>query len=236
MSNDSHAIEPARLERRLQVSVVTLALLGTLLLGMGQMNYRLPTLVLLTGATSLLITDFKRWVQIGGFVANVAALVAVGFSVGDYLVFDTESQLLAIANLLVYLQIILQFQKKTIRIFWQLVRLSLLQVVVACALNLGVMFGALLVVYLCCVLRVLMLLYVLRETNRYSDPKGREVPRGQNVSATPAGSPTGQRWFGETVVGQLGGPAVNREMWRLMGLTTALTMVLTVLIFSVVPR
>jgi len=256
MSNNSQSIAPARLERRLQASVVVLSLLGTLLLAMGT-DFRLPALfelpnlqdmdqqesnplglglAMLAGVTSLLITDLKRWVQIGGLAANVLALIAVGISVFQYRVFDPGIQLLAIANLLVYLQIILQFQKKTIRIFWQLVMLSLLQVVVACALNLGVMFGVLLVVYLCCAMRVLMLLYVERESIRYSVPSGREVPQGQDVSATAAGTPARERWFDEAVAGQLGGPAVNRTMWRLIALSCVLTMVLTALIFSVVPR
>ena len=241
MPNNPEITAPARLERRLQVSAVLLSLLGTLVLGMGQMNYRLPLLVLLTGSTSLLVTDFRRWIEIGTFVANIAAIAAVVFSISDYLVFDTETQLLAIANLLVYLQIILQFQKKTIRIFWQLVVLSLLQVVVACALNLGVMFGGLLIVYLCCVLRVLMLMYVQRETESHSHRQERDEPGRRNVfrsiSSVPADSfPTDGRWFGEAVSGQLGGPAVNRSMWRLIALTSALTMVLTAMIFSAVPR
>ena len=51
---------------------------------------------------------------------------------------------MAIANMLVYLQVVLLFQEKTGRVYWQLLVLSLLQVVVAAALNLGPQFGLLL--------------------------------------------------------------------------------------------
>ena len=54
---------------------------------------------------------------------------------------------MAIANLLIYLQIVLFYQQKNPRLYWQLTVLSLLQVVVSAALNVGFEFGLVLILY-----------------------------------------------------------------------------------------
>ena len=77
----------------------------------------------------------------------MAALLAVVFSVSNFFHVSSEDQLLAVANLLVYLQVVLLFQKKTGRMYWQLLVLNVLQVVVGAALDLDMLFGLLLVVY-----------------------------------------------------------------------------------------
>ena len=81
-----------------------------------------------------------------------------------------ESQFISVANLLIHLQIILLFQKKAPRIYWQLITLSLLQVVVAAALNLFVMFGPLLVLYTCFAISALLLFFVYRQVDPYLLP------------------------------------------------------------------
>lgn len=156
------------IERMLQVCVATMAALGTLLFGIGQQSVTLPLLSALAAVTSLYVTDIRGWIRLNRGVANLAALLAVMIAIIDFFNFEHASQLLALANLLVYLQVILLFQPKDDRIYWQLLMLSLLQVMVATALNFGLLFGVLLVVYLMLALISLSLFLLLREAARIS--------------------------------------------------------------------
>lgn len=165
-----------KIERWLQVNLAAVVALGATLLGMGQRDMRLAVLAWLAAAASLVVTDLKGWIRLNRNLANVAALVAVGFSVVDFIRFETDSQLLAIANLLVYLQVVLLFQEKTARLYWQILVLSLLQVVVGAALNLGVGFGALLVVYLYLALTSLVLMFAKGEVARHDRPASASEP------------------------------------------------------------
>ena len=73
---------------------------------------------------------------------------------------------MAIANLLIYLQITLFYQRKNPRLYWQLAVLSLLQVVVSAALNVGVEFGLLLILYAAVAFSTLSFFFVHREVTR----------------------------------------------------------------------
>src|SRR5262249_34930911 len=75
-------------------------------------------------------------------------------------------KLMAIGSMLCLLQTVLFFQEKTARIYWHLIVLSVLEVVVAAALDLGPSFVPLLVLYLAVGLGTLVLLCAYRETAR----------------------------------------------------------------------
>ncbi|MCA9265478.1 MAG: hypothetical protein KDA60_16575, partial [Planctomycetales bacterium] len=151
-------------ERYLQVFLAATAALATVLLGLGEGNWILPVIAIFAAITSVLFTDIWQWFWFNRHVANVCALGAVGFTVIDYLGVDPSERLLSIANLLIYLQIVLFYQRKNDRVYWQILVLSLLQVVVSAALNLGVEFGLLLVLYMFLALVSLALLFVYRES------------------------------------------------------------------------
>ena len=152
------------LERRLQICLAAVASLGTLLLGLGQSNVTLPVVAIFAAVTSVYFTDHLGWFRLHRHVANLCALGAVGFAIMDFIEQESGTQLIAIANLLIYLQIILLYQRKNLRVYWHLLLLSLLQVVVAAALNLGIEFGVLLIVYMFLALITLALLFTLCET------------------------------------------------------------------------
>ncbi len=59
-----------------------------------------------------------------------------------------EMQAIGFARLLIYLQIIVLFQKKDARSYWLLIMLSLLQVVVAALFSQGIFFGLMLIIYM----------------------------------------------------------------------------------------
>lgn len=176
-------------ERLLQILMGTLAATGTLLLGMGQGNLLLPALMLLAVVASILFTDTLRWFRLHRAVANLAAIVAVGFSLAEFVGWrdDTHRQLLAIAHLLIYLQVVLLFQRKSERIYWQLAVLGLLQVVVAAALNAGVEFGVVLVIFSGVALWALAVFFVQRTSSRFP-----EVSAGEEARRKAPGSGRGE--------------------------------------------
>jgi len=221
-----------RVERLLQVNIVTLTVLGTLLLSVGQRVTALPLWVLIAALSSLWLTDVTGWFRLNRTATNIAAAVAVVLSFGELSQFRGGIQILAVANLLVYLQVILLFQKKEFRTYWQLAVLSLLQVIVAAAFNQGFSFGLLLVIYLFVGVSALALFFLHRE--------GSVPDRVEDAPAPPAAA--GGRWplSGQRAafVGSqhdarsgLGGELLG----RLVKITGG-TLVLTLLLFFVVPR
>lgn len=155
------------LERMLQVTVAALLTLGTLLLGIGQGSVLLPLLAAVAAIGSVWLTDVKGVVRLKQYMATMLALSTLGMFAIDLLRLGKDNQLLAIANLLVYLQVVLQFQRKDMRIYWQLLMLSLLQVVVAAALSLSLWFGPLVLIYLFLGLLALAQFFALRESQRF---------------------------------------------------------------------
>ncbi|MCC9609325.1 DUF3488 and transglutaminase-like domain-containing protein [Blastopirellula sp. JC732] len=156
-----------KVERLLQISVAVLAALGAMLLGGGETDdAALPIAAVAAAFISVYVTDIQRWFSLNRNLANIAALLAVAFSISDFWPGNSTEKLQAIAKLLIYLQIVLLFQRKSTRVYWHLCVLSLLQVVVAAALNLNVSFGFMLVAYMFAALTTLSLFFIYRETVR----------------------------------------------------------------------
>jgi len=166
-----------KLERIVQIHIGLMASVGAMLLGVAQGDMLLPMLVVFAAATSVVFTDALNWVRLNRWIANLAALIALFVSLIDF--FDEagiQSQLQAVANLLVYLQIVLFYQRKSNRLYWQLIVLSLLQVVVSAALNVPVEFGLLLLLYAALAISTLTFFFVHREISRITT-LGRSRPR-----------------------------------------------------------
>jgi hypothetical protein len=153
-------------ERLLQVNIAVLVPLGAVLLGMGEHGMTLPAIALVVTISANYLTDQWGWIRLSRLAANGLALVATAFALTRFF-HAAEEQLTSIANLLVYLQLIMLFQPKTLRLYWQVFVLSVLQVVVATALNSSILFGVMLVVYLFVALATLGLIFILRESERH---------------------------------------------------------------------
>jgi len=151
------------LERLLQISISVLVSLSTLLLGMGERNSTLPVVAVIVSVSSLYLTDIKGWLRLNTTVTNIAGLVALAATWHDWDYYAGESQLLSIANLLIYLQFVLLYRQKNLRNYWLLILLSLLQVAVASALNMSIFFGLLLLIYMFIGLLTLALFSIYRE-------------------------------------------------------------------------
>jgi hypothetical protein len=122
----------------LQIHLVCVVILSTLLLGSGLNDPRMPIIGASAALLSFLFTERLGWIRLNRFVANLLAVGIAVFSIyrffGDSLSGDVK--LGSIANLLTYVQVVLLFQAKSARLYWNIWVLSLLQVVVAAALSL----------------------------------------------------------------------------------------------------
>lgn len=207
-------------ERWLQVHLVILCLLGSLFVALSTENLLVPSGVLLAGITSVVFTDALRWLRLNRLLGNLGAVGAVLYSLRDFFRSGSDGQLLAIASLLVYLQVILFYQEKQSRLYWQMILLSLLQVVVGAALHLGLAFGVLLLVYTSVSVSTLVLFFIHRETELHSPGA---APVGPGLGhALPQRITDGEPWMS-----LLGGPATvhvddSREEISRSFLSTAL--------------
>src|SRR5687768_5297916 len=98
----------ATIQKLLSLHVAAVALLGTVLLGMGQEDAIRPLITFVAVVTAVYFVDLRRRFQLPRTVANLLALVALALSLLEF----SESganRLLAIANLLVYLQVVIWF-------------------------------------------------------------------------------------------------------------------------------
>ncbi|MHC4402804.1 MAG: transglutaminase TgpA family protein [Planctomycetota bacterium] len=146
----------------LNVNVAAMAFLGTLLLGLGQGSMAMPLAVLIAAVLSLWLTDAAGRFHLKRNAANLAAFAAVAFSVLRLAQSERASEFLVVVDLLIFVEIILLFQKKDLRTWWDLAMLSVLQVVVAATLSQGMLFGLLLILYLLLSLSALGLLHLYR--------------------------------------------------------------------------
>ncbi|MEQ8791814.1 MAG: DUF3488 and transglutaminase-like domain-containing protein [Pirellulaceae bacterium] len=174
-------------ERKLQINLAVMVALGSGLLGVAQSNVALPAAGVVSALVALIFTDIRQSFRLNRLLANTVALAAVVVVLLDFLTATDRSQLLAIANLLICLQIVLLFQEKTPRIYGHLAVLSLLQVVVSAALRVGVEFGALLLVYMVVAVSFLALLFNFRTVKRVMPPR---TPPGESESPATAIEPS----------------------------------------------
>ncbi|MGD9646702.1 MAG: DUF3488 and DUF4129 domain-containing transglutaminase family protein [Pirellulales bacterium] len=220
-----------QLELVLQITMATMTALGTLMLGMGERDLTLPVLAVIVSVSSVLITDYYGYLRLNARVANIAGSTAVVVFLWDLLQrFSGDTQLLAVANLLIYLQFILLYQQKTITIYWLLALLSFLQTAVATVLNFELLFGFLLLVYFVCGLLALGLFFTLRETLRYGGMASRV---DTSVGLTETGLPCRIEPNECTVVA---GDPLSWPFIRQMATVSAAALTFAIVFFFFVPR
>jgi transglutaminase-like putative cysteine protease len=166
-------------ERWLQIATAVMVTLSAALLGFSQGNVLLPIIMLLVAVTAVVFTDHLHWFRLHRVLANGAMLIAAFFSLREFIEVDSQQKLLAIANLLVYVQIIMLYQEKKIRIYGHLIVFSLLQAVVGSLLSRRFEFVVILSLYMVAALFALSLLSVFRQltgidrlAKRSREPRG----------------------------------------------------------------
>jgi transglutaminase-like putative cysteine protease len=155
------------IQRQLQITMATIAVLGTLLLSMGQRDLVLPLVMILAAGASVWLTDIRGLLRLNRTVANIAMLLAAAVSMRELIMYRGEMQAVGFARLLIYLQIIVLFQKKDARSYWLLIMLSLLQVIVAALFSQGIVFGVMLIIYMLIASLGLTLLLFLRQWEEF---------------------------------------------------------------------
>lgn len=224
------------LERLLQINMATLAALGALLLGMGQRSEGPPLLVVAAAALSIWLTDVTGRFQIGRRAANLLMLAAAAVSFRELYPLRGEMQTIGLSWFVIYLQIILLFQKKDERKYWLLVMLSLLQVLVATLFSQGIWFGMLLAVYMMLGFSAMTLLMLYRQWEHYR-PATKPSPQEQKETATKSRWPLLARRseFTGLPVGSVNA-GVGRDLFSRLGRMGLHTLALTAVLFFAVPR
>lgn len=156
-------------ERRLQINMAAMSSLATVMLGIRPETSAMIVAMLVVSVSSVLLTDHWGWFRLHRMVANIAMVVAAVVSLNDFFNSGSQNQLLSIAYLLIYVQMILLFQRKSKRIYGQLAVFSFLEVIVAALLNEGLTFGLLLMVYLGLAYYGLSLFFLFRELESLVD-------------------------------------------------------------------
>ncbi|MGA2032528.1 MAG: DUF3488 and transglutaminase-like domain-containing protein [Thermoguttaceae bacterium] len=220
------------LPRLLSVNVAVLVSLATLFLGMGERSPWTPLLVWLAALAAVALCDFTGWFYLNRTAAAAAGLAAVVFSFRQLLHLGGDARILALADLLSYLQVILLFQKKDQHLYWELIGLSFLQVAVATSFNQGIWFGMLLVLWMLIGLSAMALVFLYGQwqacqTGRDLPPPAAAGNRWPLVAAAPVfvSSPAGTNRAG-----------IVRELFARLGMIGIGTLILTLVIFFTIPR
>ena len=210
-------------ERLLQVTSALCVALGTILLGMGQRDLRMAVLAIIGSALSVWLTDILGLFRLNRWVASGIAFIASLVAFKGALPLNSLRSIIAIAELLVYLELILLFQKKNLRVYWQLLVLSLLQVVVSALFSQGAQFGLIIVIFMFVALLDLALLNLHFESLQASGlllKSGKTGPPKESFDST------------KPRVRILIRKDLFRQVFR-MGIST---LFLTMLVFFMMPR
>ncbi len=139
--------EIVRVRRLLTLMLVLLAFLTATLVAAGSESLFLPLLVLVVGTSSLLFVDFFEWFSLHHILAYFGMVLGTALALADYFLnaqTDTSKQLYAIGSLLIYPELVIMLQRKSLRLFEQMAIFLLLEIIVAALLNDNVLFGVLL--------------------------------------------------------------------------------------------
>lgn len=134
-------------KRQIQITLYVLVLISSLLLGLSLESPRLIVIAIVGATIGFVVTDLLRLFRIEGVLANIASIVILILAMKDFFPEDSTGKLVSVANLLVYLQTVLMFQEKNPRLNWQILILSLLQVVVGAIFTLDLEAGLLFLLY-----------------------------------------------------------------------------------------
>jgi transglutaminase-like putative cysteine protease len=140
--------------------------LSAFMLGLGQHESVLPILMFIAAVASFYLTDYRRIIRLGDWTVNVLVLIIVFCTFGEIIRNWGEDLAFSIARVLVFVEMVLLFREKATRFCWQILLISLLQVVVATVMQQSILFAFLLIVYVFIGLCAFVLIFLQRE-NQY---------------------------------------------------------------------
>ena len=139
--------QSVRVTRRLKLYFAVLSCLGGLVLAAGSDSGVLPAIAIFAAVFGYLFVDLFELFALPPIAAYAAMGLAALFCVSDFTEMSTPGnhQMIAVAQLLVFVQAILMLQRKSRRIFEQLGVFCLLELVVAAVFNHAIYYGLLLI-------------------------------------------------------------------------------------------
>ena len=201
-----------------------------------------PPIVLLAH----LAVDRRRAFHLPAVFANLLGLAAAGLALTELSSGEIEARLLFGAHLLVYLTWIISLQRKSFKVCWSLIALSVLQVAVASVLTAGAQFGIGLGGFLLLTLWALTNLSARWPDADRASAAPRRAERRADRRPRSRWAPGGRRRFGRggapapiaaSVVrdGRVG-PAEVRGPGRAVAAATAVAVVIGLTAFLLTPR
>lgn len=235
------------IERWLQIQLVILSVIGMAMLGDLEQSRQIQFFFAVAAVASIFIVEIWKWTAIPSWAANLLALVAMVTCARKFYGGGQAYQLPAVADLLLYLQLILFFQQKALRIYWVLLVLGLLRVVVASTTEPEAFFAPLLLLFVLSAMSTLTCFYLWREEDRLqasnstsgtnAKPPLPVNPQTENSSLAIAkglvASPTQVAFVRSTSIG------TNTMFWSIARETlriTILTLAFASIFFAVMPR
>lgn len=235
------------IERWLQILLVALSAFGLAMLNELDQSRQVQFFFLIAAIASILIVDTWKWTAIPRWAANLLALIAMVACARKFYSGGQAFQLSAVADLLLYLQLILFFQEKQLRVYWVLLVLGFLRVIVASTTEPEASFAPLLVLFLISAIGALTCFYLWREEDRLKAANARARLTSDETTLPALRATTSLLEHAKARVGQsihaeyLRPPVFEsrRLLWgifRETGRITVLTLVFAALFFAVVPR
>ncbi|MDR1964257.1 MAG: DUF3488 and transglutaminase-like domain-containing protein [Planctomycetaceae bacterium] len=155
-----------RLSYGIAITLGLITCLSSFMLGLGQNESMLPILMFIAAAASFYLTDYRRMIRLGDWTVNVLVLIIVFCTFGEMIRNRGEDLAFSIARVLVFVEMVLLFREKETRFCWQILLISLLQVVVATVMQQSILFVFLLMVYVFIGLCTFVMIFLQKE-NRY---------------------------------------------------------------------
>jgi len=135
------------IKRLMQICLLLVVLISSVLLALSTNSIGLFLIAFICATGGFVVTDLLKWFRIEGWLANVVSVGILVLAMKDFFFIDSSGKLIAVSNLLVYLQGVLMFQEKTPRLNWQILVLSLLQIVISTIFSVGFSNSYLLLIY-----------------------------------------------------------------------------------------
>ena len=150
-----------KLTRSAQLHFSALTAIGGLLLASGDIGLALPVIAVVSALVSHLVVDRLQWFSLPTWLAYLGMGSVAVYCMFDFVFLKNENQLMAVAQLLVFVQVFMLFQRKSVRVYEQIGVFCLLELIVAAIFNSALLFGLALIPFALVGLRALVLLQAL---------------------------------------------------------------------------
>ena len=234
-----------RIYRLTQISLYLLAVCSSLMLVISTNSWFLLVVAIGGALGGFVLTDIYKVCRLRGWAANIASILILFLAMKDFFPADSAGKLVSVAHLLVYLQTVLMLQEKTPRLNWQIMVLTLLQLVITTIFSVAFESGFLFLAYfiLAGTSLVLQNIYTgtveVEQSNRRSAWRVRNDTGGANLRSSKSFGQGLPRESVHRIAGfgsvDLPPTLVSRCAWMLVGILAA-SVLFTSVLFFLAPR